>query len=447
MKCKTLLLLFLVFILLGSQSFAVSIYLSNGMKIQTWVGTAPSDSSGFGRIVVDGDVYDAPNPSYSGELLGKVSCSNASATTFAGLTLPGAAGGTITRLDAISCAHNAAAANFTRWFVVKNNGSAQNGTITFAYKNSNTNSVTPPYVIGRWNGTAWTNYTPNSSSSPITANGAQVPGGITSLWIAVHDVMSDIYRIYAKVWLEGSYSASANKMVQKQIYSLPDPGSGYPYAILDTLKRDWTVGFLTQDVTTPLTTALPSVVDLVHVMVRSTASGSMLAEGKGLVNTDGYLYGLDGTPGVPLNINSQNYYIVILHHNHLPVMSNRAVQPSEMTGYPAAYWDFTVLNNCYPKPNPWINNEPLKQIDSSPVTYGLWGGNAGDEGGWERGITSDIPVVVYADDEPPIRAINFLERYARGDTDMNGIGVWADDVTLIYLNNFYGTEVPFPLKP
>lgn len=437
MKYKCLLLSLAFILMFSSQIFPVSIYLSNGMKIQTWVGTTPTDSSGFGRIVVDGDVYDAPNPSYTGELLGKASCSNANATTFAGLTLPAAAGGTVTRLDVIACGYNTPPANFTRYFVIKNNGSAQTGTMTFSYKSSNVNGVTSPYAISRWNGSTWTDYLPNSITSPITANNAQVPNG-TSLWIAIHDQKSDVYRIYAKLWLEGTYSTATDKMSQKVNFK----------ALLDTLKRDWTVGYLTSDVTTPLTTALPTVVDFIHVMIRSTATGTMVAEAKGLVNTDGYLYALDGTPGVPINATPQDYYLVVMNHNHLPVMSNRAVMPSEMTGYPTAFWDFTNISNCYPKPNPYTYNEPVKQIDTSPVTYGLWGGNAAGNGGWESNITgTNIPKLVFATDRVGVRNANGIQAYLRGDVNMDGVGVYATDIVLVRQNNGSATEVPFPVKP
>jgi hypothetical protein len=246
---------------------------------------------------------------------------------------------------------------------------------------------------------------------------------------------SAIARIYVKVWLEGPYDAASNTMVRTAAYK----------AILDTLKRDWNTKFLTGDITAPITTVVPNALDFILVYMRSTGSGvNPVAQNIGILATNGFLYDLNGDPGISMNVRNGDYHIILLHRNHLAVQSNGAVNTATLTGNnPGQYWDFTDIANCYHATG-WINNEPVKLLEEN--VYGLFAGNAAGAIGHEPGAA--IPKVVYSLDMAPIQAESGDNpKYTRADTNMNGIVVQALDASPIQLNSGIATEAPMPINP
>lgn len=248
--------------------------------------------------------------------------------------------------------------------------------------------------------------------------------------------------VFAKVFLEGAYDANIQKMVQK---------SGYR-AILDTLRRDWTTKFLTQDVSIPLN-KVPNIVDFILIALRSSATSTMEEMAIGFVTTDGYLYGLDGEPGIRFNADGGNYYIVIMHQNHLAIQTANAVDIRLLSGYqPGQFIDLTVLDNIYQKPPGSSNNEPIKAMlpDGSGI-HAMFAGNAHNAGGWESAIPSSgptIPKIVYAIDAIPIQEDSGqIPQYTRSDTDLSGVTILALDFIFVQQNSGIASEVPTPLKP
>lgn len=72
---------------------------------------------------------------------------------------------------------------------------------------------------------------------------------------------------------------------------------------------------------------IPSgVVDWVLVELRTnTDSASKVAQRSGFLKNDGTVIGLDGVSPLVFNVTSGNYYIVVKHRNHIPIMSANSV--------------------------------------------------------------------------------------------------------------------------
>ncbi len=437
-------LMLLLALLFTAPLLAVSLEIQGGMTVQTFLGdpNTPPPAQGMGEIILDGTVIDLPMNASAGYLLGKVTCTrpdlavNSTGTGFAGLQFPSFTG-TMTRVTRRAYEDHTPLPNVVRWYRASNTGNAATGNMAFNFITSGTwnetNSVPADYVMLSYAGSSWSDPigTP-TATSPVNAVAQSVPAG-QSDWIVVHH--TDVAKVFAKVWLEGPYSTATHQMVRT---------SGYK-AILDTLKRDWLTKFLTSDVSTPITTAVPNAMDFVLVYLRNAASGgSPAATALGVIGTNGFLYDLNGDPGVSMNIPNGDYYIVVLHHNHLAVQSATAVNTATLTGNVAGeYFDFTVLANCYQKPS-GSNNEPVKMLESG--VYGQFAGNAASSIGSETGAA--MPIIVYSLDGVPIQQGSGDDpKYTRADTNLNGVVVYALDFVPVQMNSGLACEVPMPIVP
>jgi len=246
-------------------------------------------------------------------------------------------------------------------------------------------------------------------------------------------------RVYAKVWLEGPYDSASGMMRRTPTYK----------AILDTLKRDWDTHFLQTDLKQPITTLVPQAVDFILVYLRrSESEETALAGNIGILGADGFLYDLYGNPGITLNVRQGVYYIVLVHRNHLPVQSSRAVDISQLSGNLAGcYYDFTLAANCYPGAK-GVYNEPVKWLSAN--VYGLFAGNANQQIGMESagGGYPSWPKIIASLDMTPVQQQSGEDpRYTRADTDLSGLVIYALDAAFITRNSGVATETPLPLHP
>ncbi|MCB0749123.1 MAG: hypothetical protein KDC90_16805, partial [Ignavibacteriae bacterium] len=84
--------------------------------------------------------------------------------------------------------------------------------------------------------------------------------------------------------------------------------------------------------------SIPSnVVDWVLLQLRETSNGAAVLSKSVLLREDGMIIDTDGTEKVNVNVPAGNYYIVVKHRNHLPIMSANPVSLPN----PATY-DFTT---------------------------------------------------------------------------------------------------------
>ncbi len=463
MKRKMLLLIGAMLALIFSQAGAVSITVSNGMVVQTYIGnTTPSDTAAMGRIVLDGDVTDYITSAETGKVLGKVTSSVMTGNnfSFAGLGLTGVSGtrsGTVTRITGVpeegatpyQCTLNSAPTNMPVYYIVKQNGADYTANVSFAFEYDG--NVNPKYAIMRWFAPGpWELFGDGTNASPILANNvvfkSSAPGGERNVVIGVHT--SGLLIVYARIMLEGPWDISGDpndtgtyKMKRNAEYianlKLTNPGETpfyltyFPTPVRVTVPnptpwevRDQNSGY--------------KLLDWVEVHVRADdppgkpyGDGPSLGSNVGFVDVDGYLLGEDGTPGIPIpGVQNGNYYIVVYNQNHLPVQSWNIYNPdstgtfdtSIMTGYPGSptpgYWDFTKKDNCYhnnlqlPEANrhegvtQLFKVNPVPPFQPVPINfYALFAGNTALYIGSEWGIPNtgiNLVRVVWGDDPAPI---------------------------------------------
>jgi hypothetical protein len=151
-----------------------------------------------------------------------------------------------------------------------------------------------------------------------------------------------------KVFLEGSYASSTGNMTT----SLND--NGYlpikqPY---DANPWNHNGGELVSDLDNNPDNGIPDfydnnadIVDWVLVELRTdTDASTKVAERSGFVKSDGTVVASDGVSPLRFGVKENDYYIVVKHRNHLPVMSANSVNllNSTVTSY-----DFTTGSDKY----------------------------------------------------------------------------------------------------
>ena len=166
--------------------------------------------------------------------------------------------------------------------------------------------------------------------------------------------------------------------------------------------------------------SIPSgVVDWVLLELRSGTSFSTIVSRKAaFVKNDGSVVDLDGISQVSFNsVSAGNYYVVVMHRNHLAVMSANAVSLSSNS----ALYDFTTSSSKA------YGTNALADLGG-----GKWGLYAGDS---DRNGT--INVLDYGN------VVNFLfdTGYKFGDLDLNGI-INVLDYSKTNSNLFKTSQVP-----
>ena len=162
---------------------------------------------------------------------------------------------------------------------------------------------------------------------------------------------------------------------------------------------------------TEAVTAIPSadVVDWILVEVRDaatpeTATSATIAETvAGFLLQDGSIVGLDGVSPLPFKVLiSNNAYFVIIHRNHLKIMT--ANSPTESFG--SYSYDFTD------DPNKAYGTSALIQVDTSPVVYGMYSGDV------------NASIFINNADKVPV------------DQNMGAVGYYQADCNLsVFVNN------------
>lgn len=173
-----------------------------------------------------------------------------------------------------------------------------------------------------------------------------------------------------KVWLEGPYTGGAMATTLNPTY-LP---LSQPYAdpVYDGTPMEYDTG--TESVAA-WTGALANAVDWVLVEVRtSTAAASKIATRAGILMSDGSIRDVDGTSDLIFTgFATGDYFVVVRHRNHVPIMSNAVVTFSGST--PAPLYDLTVEANIYSG----VGTNGAKDLGSG--AFGLYAGDADGSGG------------------------------------------------------------------
>jgi parallel beta-helix repeat protein len=168
-------------------------------------------------------------------------------------------------------------------------------------------------------------------------------------------------------------------------------------------------------------TSIPAgVVDWVLVELRTgTAAATRVGKRAAFLKSDGTIVDVDGTSAVTFGgVAAGNYYVVVRHRNHIPVMSAATTALSSSS----TQYDFTTgLGKYYGG-------------EAKALTGGGYGLIAGD-------VTGDGAVVL-SGELTVIRANNLEERYDNADVDMDGAVVLSAELTVVRANNLYESNVP-----
>lgn len=213
-----------------------------------------------------------------------------------------------------------------------------------------------------------------------------------------------------KVYLQGSYAGSGTMTT-----SLNSSGTlpfHHPYN--DTL------GIWNYTGSERIYNLPADIVDWVLVELRTdTASTTTVGRHAALLKSNGSIVDLDGVSQVKFKgVVPGNYYIVVRHRNHLPIMSST---PVSLGFTNSALYDFSTAQTKA------FGTEPM--VDLGNNVFGMYAGDA------------NISAIITSADVTPIIANLNLATYKVADVNMSGI-VTAADITMIISNLNKTSKVP-----
>lgn len=221
----------------------------------------------------------------------------------------------------------------------------------------------------------------------------------------VNGLISPATSLNAKMMLEGPYqNGSMTKQLKNSgLIPLSQPYSGSPWNYNGTEH----------------VSSIPAnCTDWVLVELRTTPSStSKIASRAGFITSSGIITDLNGIGalGFP-DISNGNYYVVVRHRNHLPVMSANPVP----LGASSMLYDFTSgAEKVYG------GSGSFKLIDPASSAWGMVAGDATNEG--------SIYVDDYSDHWTP--SFGLTNSYHAADFNLDG-NVLVDDYSDYWLPNF-----------
>jgi hypothetical protein len=249
-----------------------------------------------------------------------------------------------------------------------------------------------------WTGTDWLIGDPvTTANNTFAISGLTEDGNTTGVEFKI---LSDL-----KVFCQGPFNAGSDEM-STAINS---------YIPLDAATAYSNIGYAGTESVTSIPNA--DVVDWILVELRdatdaaSANSGTILQTIAGFLLKTGYIVGLDGVSPIKFEFDvTNNAYFVIHHRNHLPIMTSST--PTESFG--------NYVYNFSDNATKAYGTDAMKQIDTSPVTYGMYAGDANGNG------------VVDVADYSVSWALDFGKSgdYYNGDFNMNGAVDIADYSTM-----------------
>lgn len=277
------------------------------------------------------------------------------------------------------------------WIVNQNGFDSLSAGMSFSYVDGDVVGNEAAILGARFDGYLWNTYGPvnaaqnNFTTANLNSFGEFSGGGAGCL-------NSLFTEINTKVFLEGAYIGSSNMRTSLNTFGLIPLRQ--PYA---TPQYNYNG--------TEIVSSIPAgVVDWVYLELRVTESGAPVANGRraAFVKADGSVVDLDGfshvkLPGLPPG----NYYIVIGHRIHLPVMSTGLEALSTVS----SPYDFTNSLSKY------YGGDAKSLGDGN---YGMYGGDA------------NRTFIVTAADYPVVTNNLLQQDYNFGDLNLNGTVTSAD---------------------
>ncbi len=297
-----------------------------------------------------------------------------------------------------------------RYWIVNQNGISNfNVTMKFTYLPTDVVGIESSLSGPRWDGFGWSDFTPvdtvehSFTSSNLTSFG-DFSGG------AAYCIGNFQTIINAKAFLEGAYTnndSMRTSLLNSGIIPLQQPYNTPPYNYNGTEN---------------VPSIPPNVVDWVLLEIRATSNGGAVpnATRAAFIKSDGKLVDIDGVSPVKIsNIISGNYYIVMAHRNHLPVMSASAVQLNNAS----SLYDFTTSLSKY------------YGGDAKNLGGGIFGLYAGD---------ANRSLIITASDYQIVTNNLLQTDYNQGDLNLSSV-VTSADYAFITNNLLKNSNVPnFP---
>lgn len=262
-------------------------------------------------------------------------------------------------------------------------------------------------IIGaRWNGFLWNAFNPvNTLTHSFAVNNINSFGEFTggaSGCIGGANTTVNVKMILEGAW-DGS-SAMRTDLFDNGIIPLNQPyaGSQYNYNGTESVA------------------SIPAgVVDWVYVEIRTTSNGTAVLNGKraAFLKSDGTIVDLDGISPVKMpSVAAGNYFIVIGHRNHLPIMSASA----QFLSAASVQYDFTSGSGQY------------FGGDAKNLGGGVFGAYAGD---------ANATFIITAADYQVVTNNLLLANYNQGDLNLSAL-VSAADYGYITNNLLKASNVP-----
>ncbi len=201
--------------------------------------------------------------------------------------------------------------------------------------------------ISRWGDYSAIDVDPNDDAT-FWATNEYMPTTSYSDWHTRIGAFSIGVDLNLKVFLQGNYSGTTGEMSTtlntqgylpiKQPYNVSpwNHNGGELVSDLDASPADGTPDFYQNN---------PDIVDWILVELRTgTDASTKVAERAGFVKKDGTVVGPDGSSPLRFGVKEGNYYIVVKHRNHIPIMSSAAVS---FTNAGVNSYDFTTGSDKY----------------------------------------------------------------------------------------------------
>ena len=293
------------------------------------------------------------------------------------------------------------------------------------------NTITDGYCLKRSTNAHYVFYKENTSSIQMNLSGMECSkeaiavdtkliysevnlntlNAVSQTWTAPHEsdwaiavgYFGEVCSLQCKIFLEGPYNSGTGEM-SVTLYENGHIPIVSPYNVNPRKVSE-----------------IPSnITDWVLVQLRSTESGEALVSKSVLLRNDGFLTEDNGSSvSIPLDIEEGNYYILINHRNHLPVMSRN---PNNLLRESTLFYSFTSSSDQY------YGTEAA--IDLGDGIWGMFAGNA-----------YNIVDIINAFDYSMVKSNFALQGYLNTDIDFNGF-VNAFDYSITKGNFAKSSKVP-----
>jgi len=239
----------------------------------------------------------------------------------------------------------------------------------------------------------------DASAGELLTAYKSVDSGNNTNW----EILADVIVAQIKLWLEATYDVSGDSMSTSLNSLLPTTSPYY-----------------NDDVTTESVTA--DAVDWVAVELRSSATGATVDSVSMFLTADGNVQMVNGATQVQfVNPIAGDYYVVVRHRNHLPIMSKDKETFKPNGSEEITMIDLTDVANIYG------DGSGIKLLETA--VYGMISGE-----------TNESNIITNSDKDAVIEEKN-LSGYYKSDTNFSGI-VTNSDKDAIIENKNSSSSVP-----